>query len=59
MTQRNERGRATSGRVVRAEATMDVDNVARAVVYMVSLPLDAKVQFVTVMATKLPYVGRG
>jgi hypothetical protein len=34
---------------------MDVDNVARAV-YMVSLPLDAKVQFVTVMATKLPYV---
>ncbi len=42
-----------------AEATMDVDNVARAVVYMASLPLDANVQFMTVMATKMPYIGRG
>ena len=41
------------------EATMDVDNVARAVVYMASLPLDANVQFMTVMATKMPYIGRG
>jgi NAD(P)-dependent dehydrogenase (short-subunit alcohol dehydrogenase family) len=41
------------------EPTMDVANVARAVVYMASLPLDANVQFMTVMATKMPYVGRG
>jgi NAD(P)-dependent dehydrogenase (short-subunit alcohol dehydrogenase family) len=42
-----------------AEPVMDVDHVARAVVYMASLPLDANVQFMTVMATKMPYVGRG
>ena len=39
--------------------TMDPDIVARAVVYMASLPLDANVQFMAVMATKLPFVGRG
>ena len=42
-----------------AEATMNVDDVARAVVYMASLPLDANVQFMTVMATKMPFIGRG
>jgi NAD(P)-dependent dehydrogenase (short-subunit alcohol dehydrogenase family) len=41
------------------EPTMDVENVARAVVYMASLPLDANVLFLTVMATKMPFVGRG
>jgi NAD(P)-dependent dehydrogenase (short-subunit alcohol dehydrogenase family) len=41
------------------EPTMDVDNVARAVVYMASLPLDANVQFMTVMATAMPFIGRG
>ena len=41
------------------EPTMDVGNVARAVVYMASLPLDANVLFLTVMATKMPFVGRG
>ena len=41
------------------EPTMDVDNVARAVLYMASLPLDANVQFMTVMATKMPFIGRG
>ena len=41
------------------EPTMDVQDVARAVVYMASLPLDANVQFMTVMATKMPYIGRG
>lgn len=41
------------------EPTMDVENVARAVVYMASLPLDANVLFMTVMATKMPFVGRG
>jgi NAD(P)-dependent dehydrogenase (short-subunit alcohol dehydrogenase family) len=41
------------------EPTMDVENVARAVIYMASMPLDANVLFLTVMATKMPYVGRG
>ena len=50
--------RQPNGSVV-PEATMDVDNVARAVVYMASLPLDTNVQFMTVMATKMPYIGRG
>lgn len=42
-----------------AEATMDVDHVAQAVVYMASLPLETNVQFMTVMATKMPFIGRG
>jgi len=41
------------------EPTMDVENVARTIVYMASLPLDANALFVTVMATKMPLVGRG
>jgi NAD(P)-dependent dehydrogenase (short-subunit alcohol dehydrogenase family) len=43
----------------RLEPTIDVDHVARAVVYMATLPLDANVQFITVMATAMPYIGRG
>jgi NADP-dependent 3-hydroxy acid dehydrogenase YdfG len=43
----------------RPEARMDVDDVARAIVYMASLPLGANVATMTVMATKMPYVGRG
>jgi hypothetical protein len=41
------------------EPRMDVDHVGQAVVYMDSLPLDANVQFITVMATKMPFIGRG
>jgi len=41
------------------EPLMDVEHVASAVVYMASLPLDANVQFMTIMATKMPFVGRG
>jgi len=41
------------------EPTIDADHVARAVVYMATLPLDANVQFMTVMATKMPFIGRG
>ena len=41
------------------EPMMDVAHVANAVVHMASLPLDANVQFMTVMATKMPFVGRG
>jgi NAD(P)-dependent dehydrogenase (short-subunit alcohol dehydrogenase family) len=44
---------------VRAEAVMDPQHVADAVAYMASLPLEANVQFMTVMATKMPFVGRG
>jgi NAD(P)-dependent dehydrogenase (short-subunit alcohol dehydrogenase family) len=44
---------------VAAEPVMDVQDVARAVLYMASLPLEANVLFMTVMATKMPFVGRG
>ena len=44
---------------IAVEPTMDVDHVARAVVYMASLPLEANVQFMTIIATKMPYIGRG
>ena len=45
--------------VMGLEPRMDVKHVASAIVYMASLPLDANVQFLTVMATKMPFVGRG
>ena len=44
---------------VAVEPTMDAEHVARAVVYMASLPLDANVLFMTVMATTMPFIGRG
>ena len=44
---------------LRPEPRMHVDDVARAVAYMASLPLDANVATLTVMATKMPYIGRG
>jgi NAD(P)-dependent dehydrogenase (short-subunit alcohol dehydrogenase family) len=44
---------------IAVEPLMDVQHVASAVLYMASLPLDANVQFMTVMATKMPFVGRG
>jgi NAD(P)-dependent dehydrogenase (short-subunit alcohol dehydrogenase family) len=44
---------------VAVEPLMDVNHVARAVIHMASLPLDANVQFMTIMATKMPFVGRG
>jgi NAD(P)-dependent dehydrogenase (short-subunit alcohol dehydrogenase family) len=43
----------------RVEPGFDVQHVARAVVYMAGLPLDANVQFMTLMATQMPYIGRG
>jgi NAD(P)-dependent dehydrogenase (short-subunit alcohol dehydrogenase family) len=42
-----------------AEPRIDAEHVARAVLYMASLPLDANVQFLTILATKMPFVGRG
>jgi NAD(P)-dependent dehydrogenase (short-subunit alcohol dehydrogenase family) len=44
---------------IAAEAVMDVQHVADAIVFMSKLPLDANVQFMTIMATKMPFVGRG
>ena len=44
---------------IKAEAMMNVREVASAVVYMASMPLDTNVQFMTIMATKMPFVGRG
>jgi NADP-dependent 3-hydroxy acid dehydrogenase YdfG len=41
------------------EPTIDAANVAASVVHMASLPLDANVQFMTVMATRMPFIGRG
>ena len=44
---------------IRAEPMMNVSDVASAVLFMASLPLDTNVQFMTIMATKMPYIGRG
>jgi len=59
MTARMRNGVPQAHGAVAVEPTMDVQHVAGAVVYMASLPLDANVQFLTVMATKMPFVGRG
>jgi NAD(P)-dependent dehydrogenase (short-subunit alcohol dehydrogenase family) len=59
MTARMKKGVPQPNGTVEIEPTMNVDAVARAVVYMASLPLDANVLFMTVMATKMPFVGRG
>ena len=52
-------GRLQASGRTEAEARIDVRHVANGVRYMASLPLDANVQFMTVMATKMPYIGRG
>ena len=59
MTARMKDGVPQANGTVAAEPTMDVEQVARAVVYMAGLPLDANVLFMTVMATQMPFVGRG
>jgi len=59
LTERMTKGVPQANGTVMVEPVMDVDNVAKAVVYMASLPLDANVLFLTVMATKMPFVGRG
>jgi len=59
MTARMKSGVPQAHGSVAVEPTMDVENVARSVVLMAGLPLDANVQFLTVMATKMPFVGRG
>ena len=59
MTEKMTSGMLQANGTVAAEPRMDVRHVADAVRYMASLPLDANVQFMTVMATKMPFVGRG
>ena len=59
LTERMKDGVPQPNGTILPEPTMDVAHVARAVVHMASLPLDANVLFMTVMATQMPYVGRG
>ena len=59
MTARMNSGVPQANGTVAPEPTMDVQDVARSVVFMASLPLDSNVLFMTVMATKMPLVGRG
>jgi NADP-dependent 3-hydroxy acid dehydrogenase YdfG len=59
MTERMKRGVPQADGSLAVEPTMNVQHVADAVVHMASLPLDANVQFMTIMATAMPFVGRG
>ncbi|MGO9464329.1 MAG: SDR family oxidoreductase [Isosphaeraceae bacterium] len=59
MTARMKAGVLQADGSLAPEPTIDVGHVAAAIVYMASLPLDANVLFMTVMATKMPFVGRG
>jgi NADP-dependent 3-hydroxy acid dehydrogenase YdfG len=59
MTERMKKGVPQPNGSIEVEPTMNVENVAKAVLYMASLPPEANVLFLTVMATKMPFVGRG
>ena len=59
MTERMQSGVPQAHGEVMVEPTMNVQHVADAVVYIANLPLDANVQFMTVMATQMPFIGRG
>jgi NAD(P)-dependent dehydrogenase (short-subunit alcohol dehydrogenase family) len=59
MTQAMTRGVPQANGTVMAEPVMAVENVVEAVLFMAGLPLDANVQFMTIMATKMPFIGRG
>ena len=59
MAQKIKQGILQANGTTMAEPTMDPDDIGRAVGFMASLPLEANVQFITVMATKMPYIGRG
>ena len=57
--ERAKQGMLQANGAIAVEPTIDPAEVGRAVAFMASLPLDANVQFMTVMATKMPYIGRG
>ncbi len=59
LTRRMARGVPQANGIIAPEPTFDVQHVAEAVAYMARLPLDTNVQFMTIMATKMPFIGRG
>ena len=59
MTNKIQKGILQANGNIMSEPTIDVENVAEAILYMDSLPLNANVQFITIMASKMPYIGRG
>ncbi len=59
MTERMAEGVPQANGSVAVEPTMDAADIGRAVAFMASLPLDSNVQVMTVMATKMPFIGRG
>jgi NAD(P)-dependent dehydrogenase (short-subunit alcohol dehydrogenase family) len=59
MTERMKNGVMQANGSIAVEPRMDVAHIGSAVLYMANLPLDANVQFMTIMATKMPFVGRG
>lgn len=59
MTQRMQTGVPQADGSIAVESVMDVNNVSRAVIQMADLPLDVNVQFMTIMATDMPFIGRG
>ena len=59
MTARMKEGVPQAGGEMKPEPVIDVKHCADAIVYMANLPLDANVQFMTIMATKMPFIGRG
>jgi NAD(P)-dependent dehydrogenase (short-subunit alcohol dehydrogenase family) len=59
MTRASSAGQLQPNGQVVPEPRMDVEHVAQAIVFMASLPLESNVQFMTIMATKMPFVGRG
>jgi NAD(P)-dependent dehydrogenase (short-subunit alcohol dehydrogenase family) len=59
MTEKISQGAVQADGTIVGEPRIDLSDVARAVVYMASLPLDTNVQFMTVMATRMPFIGRG
>jgi NADP-dependent 3-hydroxy acid dehydrogenase YdfG len=59
MTERMTQGVPQADGTIMVEPRMDVKHVADAIVYMANLPLEANVQFITVMATAMPFIARG
>jgi hypothetical protein len=59
LAERMSQGVTQANGDIAVEPMMDVEDAAKAVLFMASLPLDANVQFLTVLATKMPYIGRG
>jgi len=59
LTERMKKGTLQATGEIAVEPRMDVEHAANAVVYMAGLPLDANIQFMTIMATTMPFIGRG